>query len=151
MDAKPNRRGALLGALALVGLAAWGCAPNQGKGAANPAAEHGQVITRADISRFRVTNAWEAVRRGATHLVMREGSRGGPDRITHRGATSFRLSPDVLFVVDGTVLADHNALRDIRAETISYIRILSGTEGTRDYGTGGGNGVVVIATAIPME
>lgn len=151
MQGRPIRRAAVVGALALGGALTGACAPTPRSGAENPTADQGHVITRDDIARFGVTNAWEAVQRGASHLVMRENSRGGVDRITYRGVTSLMLSPNVLFVVDGTVLSDHTPLRDIRAETVMYIQLLSGVEGTWRYGSGGGNGVVFVATSVPLE
>ncbi len=109
----------------------------------------GRVITAEQIARSGATNAWEALRRSSTHLLVRENSRGEQARISHRGANSLLLSNEVLVVVDGIHLTDWTYLREIPAASIAYIRIMSGPQGTVQYGTPAGNGVIVVSTAVP--
>jgi outer membrane cobalamin receptor len=109
----------------------------------------GRTITAEQIARSGATNAWEALRRSGTHLLVRENTRSEQARISHRGANSLLLSNEVLVVVDGIHLTDWTYLREIPAASIAYIRIMSGPQGTVQYGTPAGNGVIVVSTAVP--
>ena len=109
----------------------------------------GRVITSEQIARSGATNAWEALRRSSTHLLVRENSRTEQARISHRGPNSLLLSNEVLVIVDGIHLTDWMYLREIPAASIAHIRIMSGAEGTVRYGTPAGNGVIVVSTAPP--
>ena len=118
-------------------------------GTARPGSTPGRVITAEQIARSGADNAWEALRRSGTHLLVRENTRSGQARISHRGPNSLLLSNEVLVIVDGIHLADWAYLREIPAASIAHIRIMSGAEGTVQYGTPAGNGVIVVSTAPP--
>ncbi len=118
-------------------------------GTARAGSAPGRVITAEQIARSGASNAWEALRRSGTHLLVRENTRSEQARISHRGPNSLLLSNEVLIIVDGIHLADWMYLREIPAATIVHIRILSGAQGTVQYGTPAGNGVIVVSTAPP--
>jgi outer membrane cobalamin receptor len=104
------------------------------------------MITGEQIRRSGATDAWEALRRTGTHLNMREGPTGQPSRLSRRGPSSILLSNEPLVVIDGARMIDFRTLRQVPAQIIASIRILSGHQGTTHYGTGAGNGVIVVET-----
>ena len=79
-------------------------------------------------------------------MRLREDARGNPSSLTARGYSSIELSPNPLLLVDGAPIDGFDYLRDIPACSIESIRILDGTEGTRYFGTGAGNGVILVST-----
>ena len=62
----------------------------------------GVMITRDQIERSRAANAFEALERARTHLVIQWTRQGTPPSITYRGRNSLVQDGDVLVVVDGT-------------------------------------------------
>lgn len=106
----------------------------------------GRVITAQEIEKSGARNAWEALKSGGMHLSFREDSRGNPVSMTYRGRSSLHLSPFPLLLVDGTAIDHFDYLRDIPAWTVASIRVLDGVEATRYFGTGAGNGAIVVAT-----
>jgi outer membrane cobalamin receptor len=104
------------------------------------------VITAEQIRKSGATDAWDALRRVGTHLSMRESSTGQPARLGNRGQSSLLLSSEPLVVIDGVRMVDFRSLNSVPAEIISSIRILAGYEGTTRFGTGAGNGVIVVET-----
>lgn len=115
---------------------------------ATPLTSAGRVISAATIERSGATNAWEVLRKVGTHMSFREDARGNPTSLTYRGHSSVRLSPEPLLVVDGAFIERFDYLRDIPAISIETLQILDGTEGTRYFGTGGGNGAIVVSTKV---
>jgi outer membrane cobalamin receptor len=111
----------------------------------------GRVITAEQIRKSGATNAWDALRRVGTHLTMRETSNGQPARLMNRGPSSILLSSDPLVVIDGVRMIDFRTLDQVPAQIISSIRILAGHEGTTRYGTGAGNGVIVVETKVQPD
>ncbi|CAN5878607.1 hypothetical protein BH23GEM5_BH23GEM5_17870 [soil metagenome] len=109
-------------------------------------AGEGRLITAEQIRRSGANNAWDALRRVGTHLSMRESSNGQPSRLSNRGLSSLLLSNDPLVVIDGVRMIDFRTLNTVPASIISSIRVLAGHEGTTRYGTGAGNGVIVVET-----
>ncbi len=83
-------------------------------------------------------------------MLIRHNSRDHQARITHRGASSLLLSNAVVVVVDGTHMADWTYLREIPAETIHSIQVLSGSQATIRFGTPAGTGAVVVRTGVPV-
>lgn len=106
------------------------------------------LITAEEIGRTGATTAWEALRAAGTFLTLSEGRSGADARASHRGRSSFLLSAQVLVVIDDVVMVDVAALRDVRADRVYWIRILSGLEATSVYGSAGGNGAIVVKTSI---
>jgi outer membrane cobalamin receptor len=111
----------------------------------------GKLITAEDIERSGATNAWDALKHSGTHLSQRETASGEPSRLTYRGRSSIMLSPAPVVYVDGARTPDFGHLRQMPAHNIASIRVLAGIEGTRYYGTGGGNGVIVIQTKVSSD
>ena len=108
----------------------------------------GKVITREDIARTGASNAWEAIERANTHLVIDHGRAGIPSKVSYRGADSLVSDREILLVVDGnTVKNVEEELRSIRAEAILYIQILTGREAALRWGSESANGVIVVDTS----
>jgi outer membrane cobalamin receptor len=138
-----RRRSTRLLPLAL--LVAVGCASAE-RAERDPFTSAGRLITAAAIERSGARNGWEALRTAGTHMRLREDARGNPSSVTARGHSSIELSPNPLLLVDGAHIDSFDYLRDIPAYSIESIRILDGTEGTRYFGTGAGNGVILVST-----
>lgn len=137
----------------LVVLAQSGCAglqPATGKGL-RP--DDRGFISREDIRRSGATNGWDALKGAGTFLSLGEGAsrRGGDVRATSRGRTSLLLSPQLLLVVDNALMMDLAYLKDIRADNIAWIRVLGSVESTMLYGAFGGNGAILVRTAVPDD
>lgn len=108
----------------------------------------GDIITARAIAQSDARNAWEVLRRNG-RFTFDETADGEPTRLaSHRGRSSIVLanSDTPLVYVDGARLLDVRVLRQITAESIESIRILSGIEGTTYYGTNAGAGVILIRT-----
>ena len=134
---------ALLGCMA--GLGVVGCA-NLAVTSGMPSSPEGKIITAEQIRRSGARNGWEALKRNGTHLSMRENYRGDPSRLNYRGHNSILLSSTPVLYVDGAQIAEFGYLRDVPAEIILRIRVFSGVAGTKYFGTGGGNGVILVET-----
>ena len=113
------------------------------------------LITREDIERTGATNAFDALRRSHTYLSVSEVR--GSATITHdfqatsRGRSSFLLSPQVLLVVDDVMRLDVASLREIPADNVAWIRVMTAMQATPIYGTEGGNGAIVVKTRVPQD
>ena len=137
---------------ALVILGASACARQHPAGMSKLRAEP-NLITHDDIVRSGALNAFDAVRRAHTFLSISE-DRGQYAlaqgvRVTSRGRTSLVLNPQILLVVDNVPRLDVASLRDIPADNVAWIRVLTSMEATPIYGTDGGNGAIVVRTRIP--
>lgn len=109
----------------------------------------GVMISAHDIANSRARNAFEAIERARTHLLVQEtqGTSGTDVRLIHRGIDSLVSDPQIMVVVDGTpVSAPIERLRSIPAESIAYIKVLSGREATPRFGTLAGNGLILVRT-----
>ena len=128
-------------------LVIGGCAANLRP---PPAPRHSaRVITREDIERSGAVDAYEALTRASTFLRL--GEQKGDIRASERGNSSILLSPQILLVVDEVRMLNLNSLRDIRADAVESMSMLSGAEATPLYGTGASNGVLVVRTRIPTD
>lgn len=142
MQVSPASLSAVFAVLALVPstLAAQSEGPVLG-----PAA--GKIITAEDIELSKARTAWEALRRTAPFLRMREdGASGAPDRILWRGKGSMHKIAQPRIVVDGILLPSVTYLWSIPAEQIERIQILNGIDGTTFYGSDTVGGVIYIYT-----
>jgi hypothetical protein len=108
--------------------------------------ESGELITAEDIAGTGATTAWEALERLVKFGAFTRNSRGEPDRIQRRGHSTFALHEDMKVYLDGIQVLDVKLLDELPAGSIDYIRVLSGLDGTTRYGTGSGDGVVLIFT-----
>ncbi len=125
-----------------------GCAANPH--ASNSPRRSPRFITREDIERTGAADAFEALRRAGTFLAIHE-QKSGDIRASERGNSSILLGSQILLVVDDMMLLNLNSLKDIRADAVESMAVLSGAEATPFYGTGAANGVLVVKTRIPSE
>ena len=109
-----------------------------------------RLITREDIERTGAVDAFEALKRAGSFLSIRE-SKSGEVRVTERGNGSFLASPQVLLVVDEVMMLNISSLKDIRADAVESMSILSGAEATPLYGTGAASGVLVVRTRVTAD
>jgi outer membrane cobalamin receptor len=103
----------------------------------------GRLITSEEIEASGATTAWDVLRRLGTHLTLNETGSGRAASIRHRGSSSVNLSNAPMVLVDG-IRHEPSALQQVPAGRIREIRILNGVTGTSRYGTGAGNGVIVV-------
>jgi outer membrane cobalamin receptor len=106
----------------------------------------GRLITAEEIRESGAENAWEALARVGTPLSLSESRSGTPRRMGRRGISSVALDDSPLVILDGARLLDLTPLRRLPAYLVQEIRILSGSRAGALYGTGAGNGAVVITT-----
>lgn len=112
-----------------------------------PKRHNPSLITQEDIKRNGATDAWDALHKAGSFLSLAE--RRGQIAATYRGRASLLVSPEVLVVIDDVMMLDLTSLREVQADRIAWIRILSGADGTPLYGSAGGNGVIVVRTKLP--
>ena len=109
----------------------------------------GDVYDADDVARTGAVTAWEALDRLVKFATFTETSRGKPDRIRRRGASTINLREDMLVLVDGLRVIDVTSLADLPAGIITRIEVMSGLDGTTRYGTGATDGVILITTRAP--
>jgi len=126
-----------------------GCGPTRRPDPLEPR-HSARLITRADIERTGAVDGYEALKRAGSYLVLGE-RKSGDIRASERGRASIIISPQILLVVDEVMMMDLNSLRDIRADAIEWMRVMSGAEATPLYGTPASNGVLVVRTRIPLD
>jgi len=147
MEGEPVR--AVIAAIPAGLCLAASCATTRGNQAGIPSELHGPVITREQIERSGAQNGWEVLRLGLTHLTFQSTREGSETRVTHRGVSSFLINPQVLLILDGTHMRSLAVLETVPARNIDYIQVLSARVAVVKYGTGAGNGAVVVRTGIP--
>jgi outer membrane cobalamin receptor len=140
------------GTLAFASLAACASLPPAGERGPRAAplgtVPGGHIISQEDILRSGALDAFEAIERGGSHLLIRDPGAGKNASIIHRGADSFLLGSEVLLVVDGSrVSQPQRMLRSIPASSIVFIQILSGREASVQWGSEAGNGVILVKTS----
>lgn len=124
-----------------------GCAGAQAGDRPDGTVPGAEVITRADIEKTGARDAFEALQRSSRKLLVQNTGYGNRPRVTNRGVGSLLLSPDVAIVVDGVRLADGViALRDLPANDIAYMQILTARQATPRMGATGGNGAILVTT-----
>lgn len=144
----PNRT-RLASVLLLAALAAGGCRTTPSRPPADDSLIPGGVlISRAQIDRSGARDAYEALIRARTHLIIEEPRGNNPARIFHRGRDSLTDSGQVLVILDGTptTMDAVAALRDIPANQVLYMKVLTAREATPRYGMLAGNGAVYVRT-----
>ena len=135
-----------LGALALILPAAFlGCsrATQNTQATASP---HSIIIDADRIAQSGAATAWDALRLTVPVLQFRENSRGTPVRITRRGRSSIVLADQPLIWVDNVRVWDIRNLDLMPAADIHTIEVLTGLEGTTQYGASNSTGVILIRT-----
>ena len=109
----------------------------------------GKIVTADKIASYNVANALEVLQKTGAYRVGRDdGPSGSPNIRSKRGRTSFllRTSDIPRVILDGARVADLRVLRDIPANTIAWIQLLNGMDGTLFEGTNSGAGVILIVT-----
>lgn len=140
----------LIGILALASASACASLPGNAQEETVPegAIRGGHIITAEDIVRTGANDAYEALERGGSHLLITHPGEGKAVRITHRGADSILLGNAILLVVDGSrVKHAEDMLRSIPAGSIVFIQVLSGSEASVRWGSEAGNGVILVRTS----
>lgn len=133
--------------VAVVGQALGACGPTPLHPETAPRHD-ARLITRADIERTGAIDAFDALKRAGSYLNVTERKRGDV-RVSERGRSSFLLSPQILLIVDGVMMQSLNTLHEIRAENVEWMRVMTASEATPEYGTDAANGVLLVATRIP--
>jgi len=150
LEGRRSRGGAVCAPLAFlplaVAVAAAGCATRSGAKWLDDHSTREIVISEEQIAASGAQTAWDAIRRHVASFTTSERRDGTPSRLQRRGKSSIYLSDAPVVFLDGVRLADFRALDLVPARDIHSIRILSGIEGTTQYGTNAGNGVILIQT-----
>jgi len=145
---KPHRLTVVAAVFALSAVAT-GCQTTPSRPAADDSQmPGGTMISRTQIERSGARDAYEALIRARTHLVIEEPRGSNEARIRHRGRDSLVDSGQVLVILDGTptTLGAVAALREIPANQILYMKVLSAREATPRYGMLAGNGAIYVRT-----
>ena len=91
-------------------------------------------ITADDITKSKAHNAYEIV------------SRHRPQWLRRRGVSSMVLQGGIRVYLDERKMGGIEELRDINADMIGSIQYLDGVEATLRFGTGNGDGAILIST-----
>ncbi|HEX9106123.1 MAG TPA: hypothetical protein VF832_02820 [Longimicrobiales bacterium] len=129
-----RRRLVLLLLPALLACAACSRGPGSGGGGATPVRRNQNIIYADEIGTVRVSDAYEAI------LTLR------PRFIAAWGTSNMQGGRGVRIVVDGVTERDVDALRNVRAPDIVYIRYLTAMEATTYWGGGFSTPVVYVLT-----
>jgi len=108
-----------------------------------------ETFTAEQIARSGFTNAWDFLRARARRYDFYEDRYGRPRGIkTRRGRSTINMagSDMPMILIDGARLSDFTALRDLPADAISSIELMSGITGTAAQGTNAAAGVIYIHT-----
>lgn len=96
------------------------------------------------------TNLHELIQGNAAGVQVFESSNG--IRISIRGPSSFKLSEEPLYVVDGmTVTPQANGVLSVNPRDVESITILKDAASAGIYGSRASNGVIVIETKRPGQ
>jgi outer membrane receptor for ferrienterochelin and colicin len=127
-----------------------GCASSETMNQANHENQsEPDVITDYDRNSDKIIDRNRSARDLTDYLIRVPGIyvQGGGNhvKVTIRGPSSFMLSTDPLFVINGQIVGrDYNRVRNsISVHEIDYVRILRGTDAAI-YGSEGANGVILI-------
>jgi outer membrane receptor for ferrienterochelin and colicin len=105
-----------------------------------------RVVSAETIERSGARTMWDAIKLNVKHAWFTENSRGDPERIRTRGASTVALFEDMRIFLDGAIVSDLQVLDESPAAHIAQIRVMSGIDATTYYGTGAGEGVILIET-----
>lgn len=107
------------------------------------------TFSAEQIAQSGFTNAWDFLRARARAYEFYEDQFGRPSGVrTRRGRSTINIagSDMPMILIDGARLSDFSALRDLPADAISSIDLLSGITGTAAQGTNAAAGVISIHT-----
>jgi len=105
-----------------------------------------RIVTAEAIEQSGARTAWEALQRTVPFFTFKDGNRGQPGAIEHRGRSSIVLHDQPMIIMDGVELNDFMPLGTIPASDILEIEVLTGIDATTYYGTGATKGVIRIRT-----
>ena len=108
-----------------------------------------EFITSEDIAKSAYSNAWDVLRGKARRYDFVEDVFGRPRAIRiRRGRSTISIagSDSPMILVDGARVIDLNSLRDMPADAIESIELMSGISGTAAQGTNSSAGVIFIHT-----
>jgi hypothetical protein len=120
-----------------------GCGHNVHPRSFDPPGE--QLILPDEIAESGATDAWDVVRR-LSHMSTASTVSGEPSRMYRRGRSSMVIRERPIIVIDGVQVAEIQALSDVRADQIAWMRVLTGAASTTRYGARGGAGAVIVQT-----
>jgi outer membrane cobalamin receptor len=103
-------------------------------------------ISAAQIERSGASTVLNALQVHVKNTVFAEDGYGTPQRVRRRGSSTVHLFEDMPIYIDHVQLADVRLLRDMPAREVERIRVLTGFDATTYYGTGAGDGVILIFT-----
>ncbi len=136
----------------LVLACAYGHSASEGEMAPTPAPPpppppSPSTVMSDEIARQPVTSLGQLLA-GRIAGVMVASAPGGGISVRIRGPTSYLLSNEPLYVVDGVVVepAPRGTLSWLNPHDVESIEVLKDPSSTAIYGVRGGNGVIVIRT-----
>lgn len=134
--------------LAVVLAMAAGCAHVKPDNPSSVAMD-GHVVTQEMIASYHVATVWDVLKKTGAFRMSRDDGSGRPVEIrTRRGRNSIAIRdsgvPKVIF--NGAPIWDMRYLKEIPAETIDWIQLLNGIDGTTREGTNSGGGVIIIVS-----
>lgn len=132
---------------AVVAFSLVGCAPvSTPRDMAAPT--DGRIITDLMIARTPAETAWDVIEESGHFRMMSEHGGGRSSIRSRRGKTSVSLANSDVprLVVDGARVPDLRYLHSIPANSIAWIQILGSIDGTAQYGTNSGGGVIVVVS-----
>jgi hypothetical protein len=103
---------------------------------AGASAHDPNVITAPELARSRATSAYDAIRQIRPELL----------RTRDPGALVYFKTNRPLIAVDNTLVGGIEALRAIPVHKVARIEYVNAWKAARRYGTGFGNGVMLIET-----
>ena len=108
----------------------------------------GKVITDVMIADTPAETAWEVLEESGIFRMVSEYGGGRSSVRSRRGKTSVSLSNSDVprLVVDGARVPDLRYLHSIPANSIAWIQILGGIQGTAQHGTNSGAGVIIVVS-----
>ncbi len=104
-------------------------------------AHDANVITAPELRRSRAANTYDAIRRLRPELLRSRGP-GSVLYFTPRGPVA---------AVDNTLVGSVEILRAIPIDEVARIEYLSAWEAAKKYGSGFGNGIVLVTKRIGFE
>jgi hypothetical protein len=98
-------------------------------------AHDANVITAPELSRSRAANAYDAIRRVRPEMLRTRGS----------GTLQFFTARRPVVAVDDSLAGGVEVLRAIPIDEVARIEYVSAWEAAKRYGSGFGNGIVLVA------
>ena len=147
----PSTRHPALAALAALCLATAACASSASRPRLADARSDagGRVVTAERIAQMNALTAWDVVRRSG-FMVSATNDRQGRARglQSRRGRSSVVLanSDTPIVLLDGVRTHDFRVLERVHAQTVAYVRYLTGIEATVTQGTDAGGGLIEVRT-----